>query len=264
MIDLIRKQLPPQASVEERIHYLREFLQVLLLKILYDTEAFKHLAFVGGTALRVLYDLNRFSEDLDFCLIEKKGYVLAGLLEKLRQHLNSYSLSADFNVHEAKTVQIVMIRFRHLLPLLGLSPLKDQKLSIHLEIDTDPPQGWKTEVSTVQKQFLFTVTHFDIPSLYATKLHACFYRRYTKGRDFYDLVWYLGKRAIPNFELLNHAVEQTQNVNPGISPENFQDFLRSRLEKIDFEKVRTDVERFLADKNEAKLLNRDSILSLLR
>lgn len=264
MIDLIRKQLPPQASIEEKIHYLREFLQVLLLKILYDTHQFKHLAFVGGTALRILYDLNRFSEDLDFCLIEKKGYTLTGLLEKFRQHLNSYSLSADFNIHDEKTVQTVMIRFRRLLSLLGLSPLKDQKLSIHLEIDTHPPQGWKTEVSTVQKQFLFTVTHFDIPSLYATKLHACFYRRYTKGRDFYDLVWYLAKKATPNFVLLNHAVEQTHETNPEISQENFQNFLRNHLEKIDFEKVRKDVERFLADKNEAELLNRDSILSLLR
>lgn len=264
MIDFIRKQLKPEWALEEKIHYTREFLQVLLLKILYDKEQFQYLAFVGGTALRLLYDLNRFSEDLDFCLVQKKGYSFSKLIQGVKADLVLYSLAVDLNVNEQKTVQNVMIRFRDLLYQLGLSPLRDQKLSIRLEIDNHPPRGGMTQVGLINRYFLFSVNHFDLASLFATKLHACFYRKYTKGRDFYDLVWYLGKKIKPNVLLLNNAVLQTEKVSLGISEENFFDFLREWLEKVDFSVVRKDVERFLADKKELALINKETILSFLK
>jgi len=263
MLDLIRRNIVDIPDRETRIHLTREFLQLLILKIIYDKDYFNNLAFVGGTALRFLYGLRRFSEDLDFSLINKNGYKFDNFLEKITYELGKYGFSVDIKKYAKEPVQSVMVKFKDILYLLGLSRQKSQKISIKLEIDSNPPKGWNTEFSLVNKHFVFTVLHFDIPSLYATKLHACFFRRYIKGRDFYDLIWYVGRKAMPNFELLNNAIEQTEKKKMNLNAKNFNDFLKERLGGIDFAKVRKDVERFIEDKNELKLLDRDMILKLL-
>ena len=84
-----------------------------------------------------------------------------------------------------------------------------------------------------------------------------------KGRDFYDLVWYLGKGILPNFVLLNNAIAQTEGKRVVVTEKNFGEFLLKRLENIDFAKVRKDVERFLVDKEELRLLDGELIRQLL-
>jgi len=263
MLDIIKAHLNERMSREEKIHLVREDLQVIILKILYDLGMFRHLAFVGGTALRILFDLRRFSEDLDFSLIRKKRYNFNKFASAIEYQLKKYGLGVDVKKNDLKTVQRAMFRFKNILMSLGLSNMREQKLSIGLEIDAQPPRGWKADISLVTKVFVFTVTHYDLPSLYATKLHACFFRKYVKGRDFYDLVWYLGKKILPNFVLLNHAIAQTENKKIIVAEENFEQFLSEKMRKIDFGKVRKDVERFLVDKEELRLLNKDSIMQLL-
>jgi hypothetical protein len=263
MLDLIKQSIERIPDSETKIHLTREFLQLLILKIIYERDYFKNLAFVGGTALRFLYGLRRFSEDLDFSLINKTGYKFDGFLEKIAYELGKYGLSIEMKKSLKEPVQAAMVKFKDILYLLGLSRQKEQRLSIRLEIDSNPPGGWKTELSLITRHFVFTVLHFDISSLYATKIHACFFRKYIKGRDFYDLIWYLGKKITPNFELLNNALKQTEKRRVDLNAENFNDFLRERLAKIDFAKVRKDVERFIEDKNELKLLEKDAILKLL-
>ena len=136
---------------------------------------------------------------------------------------------------------------------------------IKIDIDTNPPLGSTTQLSLINEMsFVFTATHFDLPSLYATKLHACFYRKYVKGRDFYDLIWYLGKGISPNFTVLNNAIIQTQKQDLKISEKTFKEFLLKGLSKIDFTKARKDVERFLIDKSELRLINADVIKSAIR
>src|SRR3989338_85113 len=206
MIQVLKDKLKETRDAEAKFNLAREFLQILILKILADRLAFKHLAFVGGTALRILFDLRRFSEDLDFSITRKKGYSFHKLSQDLQYQLKKYGLDVDLEENEQKTVESIMLRFKDILSSLGLSPLKSQKLSIRLEIDTNPPAVWKTDISLINKIYTFTVVHYDIPSLYASKLCACFFRKYVKGRDFYDLVWYLGKKVMPNFRLLNNAI----------------------------------------------------------
>lgn len=263
MLNLIKKNISGIPGREMKIHTTREFLQLLILKIIYDKGYFKNLAFVGGTALRLIYDLRRFSEDLDFSLINKEGYKFDIFLRRVIYELEKVGFSLDIKKSMEGAVQSAMFKFKDILFPLGLSNQKSQKLFIKLEFDSNPPKGWNTEISLISKHFVFTVTHFDITSLYATKLHACFFRKYTKGRDFYDLLWYFGKKMLPNFKLLNNAIEQTESQNFGIDAKNFSDFLREKLATIDFVKVRKDVERFIEDKNELKLLGRDLILKLI-
>jgi len=177
--------------------------------------------------------------------------------------LKLYGLNIETKNRIEKTVQSSFIKFTNILAELGLSQLKEQKLSVRIEVDSNPPPGWKVQKTLINKTYIFTVMHFDLPSLYATKLHACFFRKYIKGRDYYDLLWYLGRKVEPNFTLLNNAIQQTEGKDLKLNKANFRNFLLERLAKVDFTFVRKDVERFLEDKKELNLLSLDSIKQIV-
>lgn len=263
MIDILREQFSPRMPAEEKTNRVREFLQVMMLKIMSDKGLFRHLAFGGGTALRVLYNLRRYSEDLDFSLVNPRGYDGGRVVTELGKQLTLFGIEAELKAPKKKAVQSILVRFPRLLQEIGVSALKEQKLSIRVEIDTNPPKGGATETSLINKTYLFNVTRFDLPSLFATKLHACMFRKYTKGRDFYDLVWYLGRNVGPNFALLNNAIQQTERNVKEITESNLKEFALDRLQRVDFAAARKDVERFLEDKNELHLLELRAMRELI-
>lgn len=255
MIDIITKQFESGMSDEEKLNRAREYLQMASLKILDEKGAFKFMAFTGGTALRIVFGSRRFSEDLDFSIIKKNGPSFAEINGNILKGFALLGLKAESTPKLKNTVFSTMLKFPGLLKDLGLSPLESQNLSIKIEADSSPPRGGKTKNTFIQKFYIFNVTHFDLPSMYATKLHACFYRKYTKGRDFYDFIWYMANRVQPNFLLLNNAIKQTGGQDPGINEKNFMEFLLGKTERLDFGALRKDVERFLEDKTELRLLD---------
>lgn len=255
MIETIKQQFSATMTNEEKLNRVREFLQIATLKILYDQGWFNNLAFVGGTSLRVLYDLKRFSEDLDFSLADKQGYDFKKIVSQIEHEFGLYGLNLETKTSWEKTVHSVFLKFNKLLKELGLSAFKEQKLSVKLEIDSNPPQGGNLTRTLVNKIYLFNVAHFDLPSSFATKLHACFFRKFIKGRDFYDFIWYVSKKVKPNFLLLNNAIKQTEKLDMGLNESNFKNFLLEQLERINFTTAKKDVERFLEDKNELKLFD---------
>ena len=259
MIEVIKQQFTNGMTNEEKLNRSRETLQILCLKIMHDKGYTNKLSFVGGTALRILFNLRRFSEDLDFSLVNKKDYDFNELCSELIRQFKLFGFTMDTKPQNKRTVHSAMLKFEGLLKEIGLSALKGQKLSIKLEIDTNPPSGWHLENTIVNKLYMFNISHFDLSSMYATKISACFYRKYLKGRDFYDLIWYLSKRIKPNFILLNNAIEQTQGHNPGLDEKNFKNFLLEKIEKIDFSAVKKDVERFLEDRTELSLFDAQAI-----
>jgi len=254
MIEFLKKHISLEESREAKVNKLREVLQLLTLKIMQDKKCFSKMAFVGGTALRVLYNMRRFSEDLDFSVIDKKGYDFLEIMSLLRREFELNGLKIETKAKNVKAVQSCMLRFPELLNTLDVSKSRDQKLSIKIEADSNPPAGWHIEKTLVNKMYVLNITHFDLPSLYATKIHACFFRTYIKGRDFYDLMWYLAKKIKPYYSLLNNAIKQTQGSDLGLNDKNIKDFLLGRVAKVDFKTVKKDVERFLEDKSELKLL----------
>lgn len=255
MIDLIKQHIEGAVTPGEKLNRAREMLQFAALKIMYDKGQYDHVAFTGGTALRVLYDLRRFSEDLDFSLVDADKYEFKHVLNDVIVGFKQYGLVVEADPKTKKTVHGAMLKFKGLLKELGLSPMASQNLLIKIEIDSNPPKGGKLESAIVNKLFMFSVRHFDLASMFATKLHACFYRKYVKGRDFYDFIWYLSRKTVPNFILLNNAITQTQGANPGIDGNNLAAFLMKKIRGIDFSIARKDVEGFLEDKNELKLLD---------
>ena len=259
MIELLKQQLSRETSAEGKVNLLRESLQLTCLKIMHDSGYFSNLAFVGGTALRILYDVRRFSEDLDFSLIEKKGYDFPEIVRVLIREFKLRGLDAEGSPKIIRTVHGSMIKFPGLLKSVGISALESQKLSIKIEIDSNPPRGWDIENTVINKMYLFNITHYNVPSLYASKLHACLFRKYVKGRDYYDLIWYLGKKIEPNYVLLNNAVKQTLGKDLGLDKTNLKNIVLKKLDEIDFGLVKKDVERFLEDKAELKLLEKPII-----
>lgn len=259
MIDVIKQQFKPGMTTNQKLNVSREFLQFLCLKAMSDKNIFAQLAFVGGTSLRVLYDLKRFSEDLDFSVTQKKLYDFKNIERQLTRAFRLYGLPFEAKTKTAGNVHNMMMKFTGLPKELGFSELPGQKLSIKLEVDANPPQGWTLENTLVNKIYMFTIVHYDLPSLYAGKLHACFCRKFTKGRDIYDLVWYIGKKIVPNFDLLNRAIKQTETKYPGINAKNFKQTLSNYVSGIDFDLVKKDVERFLEDKAELNIFNAEII-----
>ena len=103
MLETLQSNLSNYSTYEQKFNYLREYCQLIVLKVLDDIGGFKHLAFVGGTALRILYSLKRFSEDLDFCLVDKQAFSFADLMEKMSAELKMYNLDTAIKYKDHKT-----------------------------------------------------------------------------------------------------------------------------------------------------------------
>ena len=260
MIELIKSYVDKTKTPAEQMHQLREALQILVLKVLYDIHGFKHLTFTGGTALRIVFQIPRYSEDLDFSLSYPPSFHFENIYQQLVAQLTQhYGLKLTASMDAETNVYKIHLKFSELLWAFKLSGHKNENLLIKIEIDIKPPPGGIVALSLLNQAYTFTVSHFDLPSLFATKLHDCFFRKYTKGRDVYDLIWYLARRVVPNFTLLNAAVLQTQKFDLGVDAGNFKDYLLKGINGFDMEKARADIERFLINKSELDLFKKETL-----
>jgi len=266
MIDVLQQKIKPVApNIKEQFNILREYLQLVILNILDEKGYFQNLAFVGGTALRILYDLPRYSEDLDFSLIASNNYLFPEMIRKIEKELTLRNLECEVSDDPKKVVATSFIKFNTLLYQLGLSPHKNQKLSIKLEVDQNPPSGYNQELTMVSKDFLIGIQHYDLPSLFAGKLHALLHRKYTKARDWYDLLWFLGQKVEPNFVMLNHAVTQTQGtLSRQIDMGYLHDLLLEEIENTDFNQVAVELEPFLINADERRFFTKDYFLKIIK
>lgn len=259
-------QLVRQAPPEAKGNVLREYLQAHMLFSLQAGRAFEQLAFVGGTALRLLYGLRRYSEDLDFSLAQPTGYRFQRLLDRTESDLTKAGFDVTVHPREVNPVHSAFVRFPGLLYEAELSPHRTEKLSLKIKIDTNPPAGATLETTVVNRHFLVVLQHHDLPSLMAGKLQALLARPYMKGRDVYDLLWYLSRTepTIPNIVLLSNALTQTQWGGAQITAEGWRAVIERRLDEVDFAKVAEDVGPFLESPEERTLLTRQTVLSALR
>jgi len=249
----------------QALNALREYLQALVLRSFHESEAFRCLAFVGGTALRFLHGLPRFSEDLDFSLVSPDGYAGQAWMAKLKRDLTLAGFTPEVTWNDRKIVHTGWVRLRGLLHDAGLSPMADEKLAIKVEVDTRPPGGGRCERQIVTRHLSFLLQYHDPPSLMAGKIHALLTRRYAKGRDWYDLIWYLSQRppVAPNLAFLQNALDQTQGADR-IDARRWTDEVRNRLFAMDLEALLEDVGPFLERPQDATLITRENLLQLLR
>jgi Nucleotidyl transferase AbiEii toxin, Type IV TA system len=241
---------------------------------------FEHAAFYGGTALRILYGLDRFSEDLDFSLLESKtDFNLVPYLKAIETELNSIGFNVTVTKKEKNVDTAVESAFikagtkEHLFKIKVPGSIagriqKNSNLNIKLEVDTDPPRGFEIEAKTLLQPIPFSVNTFQKPDLFAGKLHAILERNWknrVKGRDYYDYVWYIA-RDIPVH--LNHLEQRLRQSggwsgNETLQLSNLVALLRKKFATVDFESAKKDVLPFVKDPASVQLWSQDFFESLL-
>jgi hypothetical protein len=242
-------------SALEEEQALREITQEVVLAALGRTDFFQKAGFQGGTCLRVFHGLSRFSEDLDFALLQPGArFSLQLYSAAVARELAAYGfgLEAHDRSKVGRPVRAAFLKDDSLGSVLLLShrpvtgPLR--KLRIKIEVDTNPPAGATYETKYLDFPFPSAVCAFDLPSLFAGKIHALLCREYLKGRDWYDFVWYTARRTPANYPLLSSALAQ-------VGPWKDQDLradrtwcvaqLRAKIAATDWKQAREDVRRFV-------------------
>lgn len=241
---------------------LREILQEIALTGLYRSGFFDNAAFYGGTCLRIFYGLDRFSEGLDFSLLEPnpdfslepylEGIVAefraAGMEVSVREKNKTLKSNIDSAFLKAETIWKELI-LDEVIPEEGLGEVPVIKVKI--EVDKMPPTGFNTEEKLLLKPFSFYVKCFSLPDLFAGKMHALLFRKWkqrVKGRDWYDLEWYI-KKGIP-LNLDHFLVRARDSGDWGkdtLSPDQFEKLLQDRINSVSFDRVKEDIVRFIPD-----------------
>jgi len=259
---------------EDYINALREILQEVALLGLWRSKFFEHAAFYGGTALRILYGLDRYSEDMDFSLLSPdRTFSLDRHGDALGRELGSFGFSVEISTPPKTRPSTIASAFlkantvKHLIEIgapggliEGLHPAK--VLKIKLEVDTDPPGGFETEMQYVLQPFAFAVRSYSLPDLFAGKLHAVLCRRWknrVKGRDWYDLVWYATRHPAVRIGHLESRMKQSGDSieNEPLTVAGLRALLHQAVDDLDVEKARREVAPFVRDSRALEVWSRD-------
>jgi hypothetical protein len=266
-------------SLEDSRHALREIMQEIALLGLWRIKFFEKAAFYGGTALRVLYGLDRFSEDLDFSLLAKTAdFDLTAYGEALKRELASFgfavmiesrakpagaAIQSAFLKADTRT-RMITVEFD-----LGLvqSVPKTQVLKIKLEVDTDPPSGFTTETRFLLRPVPFAVRAFSLADLFAGKMHAVLCRQWksrVKGRDWYDLVWFAAYHPELRLAHLEQRMLQTGHwAEPALlTAGDLHDLITRRIDSVDIDQIRREVEPFVKDPASLALWSKEFFLDV--
>jgi hypothetical protein len=267
MIEDWLKEYNPK-NQREAFDALREIMQEIALAGLSRSGFFEKAVFYCGTALRVFYGLNRFSEDLNFSLLEKEpDFSLEPYFEAIVTEFASLGMTVSINEKNKAVESNIESAFlksdtiwkelilEGIVPQMGVKMIPLMKIKI--EVDRDPPLGFETEEKLLTRPISFYVKTFTRPSLFAGKMHSLLFRKWrnrVKVRDWYDLEWYI-KQGIPldlNHFLLRAKDNGSWNEET-ISNEQLLELLTVKIKTVNFDSIKEDVVRFIQD---------DSILSI--
>lgn len=234
--------------------YLREELQYLILQVIY-TKIDYPVYFMGGTKLRLSYGINRFSEDIDFTL-EKTDpnfpaeKFFSELKKEFSEKITGFQMHGKLNT-KRNVVKMILL-FAQLLYNLEISPLKSQTLKIKIEIDINPPKFATYETKTYRSlSGDYLIQTHDISTGFARKIGAVLHREYQKGRDYYDLQWYLQQKpgVKINLQYLNENCRQ-QNQKVFKNEKSLLIALEKKIKKLDIGLMRSDLKRFITMEKE--------------
>ena len=266
---------------EQRENAVKEILQEIALAGLSRGGFFEKAAFYGGTCLRVFHGLNRFSEDLDFALLDKNSdFKLDDYFPALNKEFQSYGIEMNVelkNKDENKEVKSAFLKGNTLMLMMTFFPRSEEitkivpnkKIKIKFEIDTDNPSGGTTEYRYQMLPAPYEVQVFDEPTLFAGKIHAILcrnYKNHVKGRDYYDYLFYIGKGSKLNLKYLENKLKNTGgiiNKNEPLTLEIVKDLLRKKFESTDYESAKEDVYSFIDDKDNLSVWKKELFLSTI-
>jgi hypothetical protein len=260
------REIVERSAPRDAVNLVREYLQARILENLQESGAWASMAFMGGTSLRFLYRLPRFSEGLDFALETlSPEFDFLALIASARARFEKEGYRTEAKASTRAVVNKAFIRFPGLEHELGLSHRAEKALSVRVEVDTRPPAGAGLEVTTVRRHATLRLSHHDKSSLLAGKVVALLCREWLKGRDVYDLVWYLSDPTWPepNEVLLTNALRQSGPAHLAGEVEEWRSAVVRRLSEAPWDGVWTDVERFLERPTEVWMVEREAVLGIM-
>lgn len=265
VIEQLVQNYNPKNSLEVK-NAIREITQSIVLIGLSRSNFFSKASFYGGTALRIFYGLNRFSEGLDFTLnVVDDTFSLTPYIESIINVAKSYGIDLNIEVKNKKIKTPIESAFAKLNTYQTfitfnidenlVSKLhRDELIKVKLEIDCNPPLGFKVESKWITEPELASVSVLNIESLFSGKLHAILCRNYkntVKGRDFYDFIFYINKKVKPNLDYLKNKLIESNKIDKDeeFNIDILKKMLIERFEQVDFKQIRDDARKFVM-KNE--------------
>ncbi len=280
IINIMLEKYNPQNN-EDRENAIKEIIQEIALSGLSHAGFFEKAAFYGGTALRIFHGLNRFSEDLDFAVIDTaETFKLDDYFPTLNKEFESYGI--DINVELKKKtnltdVQSAFLKGNTQTLMLTFFPksedarkfISNQKIKIKFEVDTHNPSGWEVETKFRMLPAPYEVKVFDESTLFAGKIHAILCRNYkdhVKGRDYYDYLFYIGKGTEINLIYLENKLKNTKGIildNETLTINKIKQLLKEKFETVNYELAKEDVSSFINNKESLNLWNKELFISTL-
>ncbi|MBI5655308.1 MAG: nucleotidyl transferase AbiEii/AbiGii toxin family protein [Geobacter sp.] len=262
------------ASVDDSVRALREIIQEVALLGLWRAKFFEHAAFYGGTALRILYGLDRYSEDLDFSLLAPSAeFDLSRYSASLEEELLAFGFNVRVEMVDKAVetaVQSAFLKGNTRSELLVIESAEEiarqipagQVLKVKLEVDTDPPPGFATQTRYLLQPIPFAVRVYTLPDLFAGKMHALLFRRWknrVKGRDWYDFVWYAANHPTLNLAHLEQRMRQTGHWSGDqpLTAEVFTELFHGVIDTLDIDQARRDVAPFVKDRQHLEIWSRE-------
>ena len=255
------------SSVDQANQALREVMQEIALAGLYRGGFFNKAAFYGGTCLRVFYDLPRFSEDLDFSLLTSdEDFSLEPYFKAIEAEFQALGIEVEITQKQKSIdTQIESAFLKNSTRVFDIKLDGKQTVKIKFEVDTLPPLGFETEEKLLIEPFSFFVKCFSLPDLFAGKMHALMFRKWknrVKGRDWFDFEWYIRKGIAFNLDHFNERALQSNDTNTPLNREDFICLLKERIEVVDFNNAKQDVQRFIVDVSPLQIWSKDYFLVL--
>ena len=256
------------STADKTYEALREILQEIVLLGLYRAGFFDHAVFYGGTALRILYGLDRFSEDLDFSLLKAdKNFDLAVYEKSIVETLKTFGFEVNIQLkNQEGVIKSAFLKGNTAQHLLNIKAPDDviakygqgRLVKIKFEVDTEPPLAFQSEKKTQLLPAPFMIHSMTLSSLFAGKVHAILCRNWTsrpKGRDWYDLVWYISHGYSVDLKHLNARLQQSCDwqkkegisLDEELTESSVLALLKKRIEALDITSAKRDVEPFVSD-----------------
>lgn len=266
-------------NTNDEINALKEIIQEIVLAGLSRGGFFKEAAFYGGTALRIFYGLDRFSEDLDFALLKPdKNFDLSNYFEYIKKELHTYKLNLKVNTKiksSDSNITSAFLKGNTLEHILKFFPneennkynhiLKD--LKIKFEVDINPPAGASYEDKYKLLPNPHQIKLYDKESLFAGKIHAILCRNWktrTKGRDLYDYIFFLANDTKVNIELLKNKLLESNYIRPDetLDINKLKNLLINKFNEIDYEEAKDDVKPFIKNIDTLEIWSKEFFISI--
>ncbi|HRZ96766.1 MAG TPA: nucleotidyl transferase AbiEii/AbiGii toxin family protein [Paludibacter sp.] len=248
---------------------LHEVMQQIALAGLYRGGFFEHAAFYGGTCLRIFHQLERFSEDMDFSLLQpNKKFMLEDYFQPIINEFTALGREVIINKKEKKNQSNIESAFlKDDTAIYNLQFSTERSVKIKLELDINPPLGFSTESRLLLLPYSFMTRCYTMPSLYAGKMHALLFRKWNarvKGRDWYDFEWYVKNNIQLDFTHFCERIRQFESENlEQMTTESFKKLLKEKISNTNMEMIKADVKPFLKDSRQLDIWSTDYFLQLV-